>query len=77
MNVSRKNILALLEDDFIDQGILSYEEMCSFGDDDIESLRLNGSFPPKAVLGPSTLSSNLTLFLLHGCASLNTPSPWV
>lgn len=50
--VSLKNILALSDDDFIDQGILSYEETCSFGDDDIESLGLNGAFPSKVVFRP-------------------------
>ena len=52
MAISRKNILALPEDDFIDQGILSYEETYSFRDDDVESLRLNGSFPLKAIFRP-------------------------
>ena len=45
MAVSRKNILALPDDDFIAQEILSYEETCSFDDDDIESLGVNGAFP--------------------------------
>lgn len=50
--VSRKNILALPDDDITDQGIPSYEESCSFGDDEIESLRLKGAFPPKAIVRP-------------------------
>ena len=52
MVVSRKNILDLPKDDFIDQGIISYEETCSFGDGDIESLRLSGAFPSKVVFRP-------------------------
>ena len=52
IHFSRKSILALPDDDFIDQVILSYEETCSFGDDDIESLRLNGAFPPDEFLRP-------------------------
>ena len=52
MVVSHKNILALPEDDFINQGIISHEETCSFGDNDIESLRLGGAFPSEAVFRP-------------------------
>ena len=52
MVVSRKSILALPDDDFTDQWIISYKETCSFSDDDIESLRLNGAFPPKAAFRP-------------------------
>ena len=52
MAVSRKSILALPDDDVVDQGILSYEESYSFGDGDIKSLRLIGAFPSGVVFIP-------------------------
>lgn len=35
MTLSRKNIIGLPEDDFIDQKFLSYDEICSFDDGDL------------------------------------------
>lgn len=38
-------IIAIPRDDFTDQKILSYEETCTFNDDDIEVLNLSETFP--------------------------------
>lgn len=42
---SHASIIALPDDDFIDQKIMSYDETCSFDNEDIESLKSNGDFP--------------------------------
>lgn len=57
MIVSRKNILASTDDDFIDQRILSikYDEICSFDDDNIESLKTVGTFSNESLFKPFDL----------------------
>lgn len=52
MNVSRKDILASSGADFIDQRILSYDEICSFDDDDIKSLKTVGTFSNEVFFKP-------------------------
>lgn len=52
MTVSRKDILASSVDDFVDQRILSYDEICSFDNDDIESLKAVGAFSNKVFFKP-------------------------
>ena len=52
MTLSRKNILAPSEDDFFYQKILSYDEICSFDDDDIELLKSDEAFSNDDVFKP-------------------------
>ena len=42
---SRASIVALSDDDFIDQKILAYNETCSFDEEDIGFLKSNEAFP--------------------------------
>lgn len=49
MTVYHKDFLASTEDDFIDQRILSYDEISSFNDDDIKSLKMVGAFSNEVV----------------------------
>lgn len=69
MSISRKDILKSSGDDFIDQRILSYDEICSFNDDDIESL--------KGSSNPSIQNTNLILLLRLGSAFLDIRLVWV
>ena len=57
MTLFRKNILAPFEDDFVDQKILSYNEICSFDDDDNESLKSVGAFSKDVVFKPFNVKS--------------------
>lgn len=52
MTLSHKNIIAPSEDKFVDQKILSYDKICSFDEDDIESLKSVDTFSNDAVFKP-------------------------
>ena len=49
---SRVSIVSSPENDFSDQAILSYDEVCSFNDEDMESLKAIGAFPFDVVFWP-------------------------
>ena len=49
---SRANIIAILDDDFVDLKILSYEETYTFDDNSIEALNSFGTFPADTVFKP-------------------------
>lgn len=50
--LSRARVLTLPDEDFFDQKILTYEETCSFDDNDIESLKTGGAFPAETIFKP-------------------------
>ena len=52
MTLSHQNILAPLADSFITHTILPYDEICSFDEDDVESLKLVGAFFEDAIFKP-------------------------
>ena len=55
MTISHKNILPPHKDDFVDQNILSHDEIFSFDEDDIESLKYTDAFSNDATLKPCNL----------------------
>lgn len=67
---SKKSIIVVPNDDFVDQKALSYEETCSFDDNDTESLKSVGDFSTCAVfrpfdskIQPDIVSSSWVFFL--------------
>ena len=50
---SRFSIIVLPEEDFIDQKLLSYEETCSFNNENIVSLKANVAFPSDTIFETS------------------------
>ena len=49
---SRTNNIAAIDYEFINQKALSYDETCTFDDNDIDALKLVGAFPTSTILIP-------------------------
>ena len=63
---SHASIIAPPENDFIDQGILSYEQIYSFDDEGIESMKANGVFSSDTIFRSFDALFSLILFLYLG-----------